>query len=177
MLVPVPHWGTGEQAVRSHSRRGDSATVTTSTPCPSRAINHEVSWWGFPARILGPFQAPSPAAASLGTSLGTSPQSYPFPVTPPSALWVPGLLQLPHLGDLSWFREVLRTEGQHERAMGYPSMSHLTIPWGWFYTKGKSAPQHRQSHSSVTCLSPPWHDSGHDHQASEGTQHLGALVT
>lgn len=74
---------------------------------------------GAPAWTLGPLQAPSPAAASLGTSLGTSPQSHPFPVTPPSAHWVQDLLQLPKLsipqgwssptlGTLVWFRKVFR---------------------------------------------------------------------
>lgn len=61
--------------------------------------------------------------------------------------------------------------------MGYPNMIYLTAPWGWFYTKGKAAPWHPWSHGSITCLSPPWRDSGHGHQASKGPQGLGALMT
>lgn len=126
-----------------------------------------------------------PSCSITGDILGDIP---PVPSLPPSAPRVPGLLQLPKLsipqgrrfptlGTSVWFRKVTRTEGQQGRAMGYPSMSHLTVPQGWFYTESKAAPWHRWSHGSVTCLSPPWGDGGHGHQASEGTQGLGALVT
>lgn len=87
-------------------------------------------------------------------------------------------MELPHLGDLSLVQEIVQvTEGHHRRATGYPSMIYLGVPWGWFYTKGKAAPWHPRPHGSVTCLSPPWHDSGHGHRASKGPQSLGALMT